>query len=222
MTKKFILLALAAASVAAFAMPAAAMAITPAHVVPTPIGAKKIDGVGHASLTGSFGTITCTSNSGTATFESGTTGTLTQTFHGCSGPTGTCTSPEQTAGTIVTTALPFHLAKVIHEHNVASTGAGVLVTPNASGAFAHFSCPLFPNTTVTGNGLIGTITAPACGASSAEATISFSSKSSGVQTHTTLAGTSGTSYSLTAFGGNASEDAHGTLTLGTAAKLECT
>jgi len=225
MTKKIILLALAAASVAAFAMPAAATAITPLHIVPTPVGAKTIDGVGHASLKGTFGTITCTGSSGSATFESGTTGTFNQKFTGCEGPTGKCTTAGQPEKTIVTTSLPFHLATVIHEHNAAGGNfAGILVTPNTeTGVFAHFACPLFPNVTVTGNGLVGTITKPECGKEGTEGTISFTSKSAGVQTHTTLTGTPLISYGLQAFSGNASEDAHGTITFGaTATKLECT
>jgi len=224
MSKKIILLALAAASLAAFALPTAAMAEgTPLHVVPAPSGAKVVDGEGSAFLTGGFGTITCTSSSGTATFTSSTKGTFEQTFKGCTGPTGTCTTSGQASGTITTTVLDFDLVTVLHEHNAAKTGPGVLVTPNTeTGVFAHFDCPLFPNTTVTGNGLVGTITNVACGASSSEPTIQFSSVSTGVQTHTTVVGTEGTSYGLKAFGGNASEDASGKITLGSAAKLECT
>ena len=143
------------------------------------------------------------------------------TLKGFTGPTGTCTTSGQASGTITTTALPFHLVTVTHEHDGTKIGSGVLITPGENEAFAHFDCPLFPNTTITGNGLVGTITTPACGAISSEPKIQFSSKSSGVQTHTTVVGTS-TTYALKAFGGAASMDATGKITLGKEAKLECT
>lgn len=224
MSKKIILLALAAVSmVAAFALPAAAMAEdVPLHVVPKPEGTKKVDGVGNAELTGSFGTVKCTSSEGTAKFATTTTGTFEQTFHGCELFGTKCTTEGQaTAGTITTTELPFDLLTVEHTPANGTSGPGILVTPNpTTGVFAHFVCG-FIKFTVEGNGLIGTITKPECGHESAETTISFSSSSTGVQTHKTVVGTE-TEYSLTQAGGNASEDAEGTVTLEKAAKLECT
>lgn len=223
MSKKIIMLALAAASVAAFALPAAAMAEdVPLHAVPQPEGTKKIDGVGNAELTGSFGTVKCTSSEGTAKFTSTTGGTFEQTFHGCELLGSKCTTEGQTtAGTITTTELPFDLLTVEHTPTTGTPGPGILVTPNpTTGVFAHFVCGLI-KFTVEGNGLIGTITSPECGHESNETTISFSSSSTGVQTHKTVVGTT-TEYSLTQAGGNASEDAEGTVTLEKAAKLECT
>lgn len=218
--KKIILLALAAASVAALlALPAAAMAEdVPLHVIPAPSGSKTIDGVGHATLTASFGKITCESSSGTATFENSTTGSFEQTFHGCTEPFGgKCTTAGQPEGTITTTTLPFHLLTV-EDTVTKATGPGVLVTPAVGTKhFATFKCPLVGERKVEGNGLIGTITLPECGKESTEATISFSSSSQGVQTHKTVVGTT-EEYTLE----NASEDAEGTITLGTKAKLECT
>jgi len=218
--KKIILLALAAASVAAFALPASAMAIVPVHVVPKPEGVKTVDGVGSATLTGLGTTITCAKSHGTATFTTTTTGTFEQTFSECVNGSGKkCTTSGQAVGVITTATLEFHLATV-EDTTTKAIGPGLLVTPPAGG-FATFLCEGGINTTVSGNGLIGTITQPACGSSSKEATISFSSSSSTVQTHKTLAGTA-TEWSLNAFGFPASEDAHGTITLGTEAKLECT
>ena len=222
MSKKIILLALAAASVAAFALPAMAMAEdAPLHLVPQPIGTKTVDGEGTAVLTSPGGNITCTSSNGTVTFSTSTTGTFEQTFHGCTGPfKEPCTTSGQPSGTITTTQLPFHLVTV--EDSVThATGPGVLVTPNeTTGDFAHFTCG-FINVNVAGNGLIGTITNVACGASSSEPTIEFSSSSANVQTHKTVVGTT-TEYSLTSGGSAASEDASGKITLGEATKLECT
>jgi hypothetical protein len=222
--KKIILLALAAASVAAFALPATAMAVeedVAVHEVPAPIGAKTITGEGSATLTGSFGNVVCTSSSGTATFENSTTGTFEQTFKGCTFG-GPCTTEGQAAGTITTTVLPFHLVTVEHTPTTGSPGPGVLVTPNAAtGVFAHFTCG-FIKVTVEGNGLLGTITKPPCGGTSSEPTIQFSSSSTSVQTHKTVVGTPNTEYSIKTNLGAASEDASGIISLGTPAELVCT
>ncbi|HEX6457246.1 MAG TPA: hypothetical protein VF009_12090 [Solirubrobacterales bacterium] len=204
MSKKIILLVLAAVSVAAFALPATAMAVeedVPLHLVPKPEGAKAIDGLGSAILTGSFGTIVCTSSSGTGEFTSSTTGTLQLTF-------GSSTTPK----------LDFHLVTV--EDSVThATGPGVLVTPNA-GTFGNFPCGPF-NVALEGNGLIGTLTKPKCGESSSEATIEFSSSSQSVQTHKTVVGTK-TEYSVSTLGSPVSLDLSIVITLRTVSKLECT
>ena len=221
--KKLILLALAAASLVAFALPATASAITALHVVPKPEGAKVIHGVGHSTLQAPFGNITCKKSSGTASFTTTTTGTFQQTFHECTEPFGgACTTSGQPAGTIQTTVLPFHLATVVHK-TTGAVGPGVLVTPGegkATGHFATFSCPIVGVRKIEGTGLIGTITKPACGTTGNEATISFTAASQAVQTHTTLAGTPNSHYSLH----ESAEVAHGTITLGAlpGPKLECT
>jgi hypothetical protein len=219
--KKLILLALAAASVAALALPAAASAITAVHVVPNPIGAKTIHGVGGLTITSAAGSMPCTASSGTLTFENGTTGSLQLTFTGCTEAFGgKCTTAGQPEGTIKTLLLPFHLATVEHTPTTGTPGPGILITPNggsATGKFATFKCPFIGERVVEGTGLIGTITKPKCSEESTELTISFTSSSSGVQTHKTLAGTA-TEYSLH----SASWDFHNTITLSTKHKLECT
>jgi hypothetical protein len=222
MSKKITLLALAAVSAVLLALPAMAMAEVPVHVTPKPEGSKTVDGVGVATLTGGFGSVECAANSGKAEFTSTTKGTFEQTFTGCKLAGSSCTTSGQAvAGTITTQSLPFDLVTVQHTPANGTSGAGLLVTPNAAtGQFATFTCG-FLGFTVKGNGLIGTITSPACGVSSTSATVSFSSSATGVQTHKTLTGTE-TEYSLENLGSKASEDAHGTITLGTSAKLECT
>ncbi|HET7418304.1 MAG TPA: hypothetical protein VFJ61_11835 [Solirubrobacterales bacterium] len=233
MSKKIILLALAVASVAAFAVPATAMGAeedVSLHAIGVPLNTNlAITGIGGATLNGAT-TITCTSSSGTANFTSTTTGTFTQTFLGCKEGFGvSCTSPGQASGTIVTTVLPFHLVTAVHT-GTGATGPGILVTPNESGAFAHFTCG-FISTTVSGNGLVGTITKPECGKSSTSSTIQFSQTSNTVQTHKTVAsidtttgvkGHTPTEYSLEAFGGKASEVAEGSIAFGKEVLLECT
>jgi hypothetical protein len=221
--KKFILLALAAASVVAFALPATASAINALHVVPKPEGVKVIHGVGTWTLQAPFGNITCKKSAGTGTLENTTTGTFQLTLHECTEPFGgACTTAGQPAGTVKTTVLPVHLATVEDPAAATKVGPGVLVTPAAGGTgrhFATFSCPIIGERKVEGNGVIGTITAPKCGESSTQATISFTAASQGVQTHKTLAGTT-TEYSLD----SSAAVAHGTITAGGAPgpKLECT
>lgn len=221
MSKKIILLALAAASVAAFALPATAMAEdVPLHLVPKPEGAKTFDGEGGVTWTTSSGSFGGTSLSGTVSFASSTTGTIQLVIKGVTEPFGgKCTTPGQPEGTIVTKVLELHLLTV--EDSVThATGPGLLLTPNG-GVFVEFKCPFVGLTIVTGNGLIGTITKPECGRESSEATIQFSSSSTGVQTHKTVVGTT-EEYSLKIGTMNASLDASGIITLGTQTKLECT
>jgi hypothetical protein len=218
--KELVLLALAAASVAALALPATASAIMALHVVPKPEGAKTIHGIGHWTLTAAFGSITCTGTSGSATFENGTTGSLVLTMHGCVEPFGgKCTTPGQPEGTIRTTVLPFHLATVV-DTPTGAIGPGVLVTPAgdvATGHFATYICPIIGERKIEGTDLIGTITKPKCSEESSELTISFTSSSSAVQTHRTLAGTN-TEYSVH----GSSRDFSINITLGQKHKLGCT
>jgi hypothetical protein len=238
--KKIILLALAAASVAAFALPASAMAEevdVSLHAKNVPLNvAQPIDGVGISTLRGPLTTITCQKSKGSATFTSTTTGTFEQTFEECKKGSNICTSPGQpeNSGIIVTTLLTFHLVTAV-DTNVTpnTTGAGILVTPNGT-VFAHFKCQGdFVTTTVEGNGLVGTITKPACGEESNEGTIQFSPVgTTTTQTHKKVAsetlpgeikGThTPTEYTLKAFGGNASEEAEGTITFSNKVSLECT
>jgi hypothetical protein len=231
MSKKIILLALAVASMAAFALPATSMAAeedVPLHAVGVSIGVPQTATGGAATLTAAFGHVTCKSSSGTATFTSTTAGNFSQTFKECTSSLGTtCTTEGQAVGVIVTTSLPFDLVTV-EDTITKATGPGVLVTPNAA-HFATFACGFIGTVKVGGNGLVGTVTAPACGASSTSATLAFSSSSTGVQTHKTVVGTPTTEYTLTSsLGGNASEDAVGTIAfknkegVAQSVKLECT
>ena len=237
MTKKIILLALAVASLAAFAMPAAATAAEEdlqLHITPVPEGSQKVDGVGVAKLFGPLGTIVeCESHTGTLTFTSSTTGTFQQEFHGChtqATPEKPCTTTGQPAGTIKTEVLVFHLVTAVDSVN-GSTGNGLLVTPTNE-KFASFTCKEELPSVVGGNGIVGTITKPGCSeVTTKEATISFTRSAGTTQTHKTVAATetpsnvkkhTPTEYSLTAFGAAAAEEAHATVTFNKEAHLECT
>jgi hypothetical protein len=241
MNKKIIMLALAAATAAVFAMPSAASAtLQSLHTTPTP---AKLDiaGVGQVKLrTITFGgtsTITCNTVTGTATPEAGgTTGTLTLRFGGsCTSATGTCTSssPIDSSGFITTTPLPYHLVTIDVTKTPTTVAPGILVTPGSGGAVAHWICGGFVSTTLGGNGLLGTITSPACGGTSSTKTISF--KAAGettTQQHRfteglTEATTTG-AWSLTKELNPASLEAHATLTATNSvgakveSKLDCT
>jgi len=222
MNKKIMLLALAAISSAMFAMPSLASAeLLPLHMTPTP---AKLDmhGVGKTILRSSGGTITCnglTSASSATPEAGGTTGTMTLRFGGeCKHSLlGTCTSssPADSSGFITTTPLPYHLVTI--DTGVTPASPGVLVTPGSGGAFAHFNCG-FAQVTVEGNGVLGTITSPACGGTSSTATISFLASPAGSTTQqhrftegSTAEKTTGP-WSLSVGGNPASMEAHATLT----------
>ena len=220
MSKKIMLLALAAVSAAVFVLPATASALVPLHLTPTPEGPQTIDDTGATAPTLSTAggtTVVCDEFHGNAEFEpGGTTGTMNLTF----GPNCrvggfiSCTSAGEPTGNIATTALPFHLA------TLASGDPGVLVTPGANNHFATFTC-FGVNTVVTGNGVLGEIEFPDCGNISDEADIDFNATAHGAQQHTKLAGTA-TEYRLKKGTENAAQDATGTLTLDEEVELDCT
>jgi len=221
MSKKIMLLALAVASMAAFALPSMAMAEDiPLHLVPKPEGAKSITG-GAAELSTVGGTVvTSKKTDGTATFETSTTGTIELTFTESSSFGFPCTSAGQSSGTVTTATQPFHLV------TLPGKVPGILITPPANGVFAEFTCAGFLTAVVKGNGIIGTITAPACGASSTTSTSKFEKSATGVQKHKKVEGTE-TEYHLTSsINGGAFQEAaqvgEGITNLVVNTKLECT
>ena len=240
MSKKIMPLALAAVTAAMFAVPAT----TSATLVPLHVNNATTANVagGAAILRSSKGNITCDKVTGKVTPEAGgTTGTMTLTFGpNCirdGNPNQPCTSinPAEPAKSISTTPLPYHLV-TLDAHGGQATGSnglkGVLVTPSANGAFAHFICHVFGIPfafAIGGNGLLGTITAPNCGVASTQSTVSFQAAGgTTTQTHrfTHGATTSTTTgpWSLSVSGQPASQEATVTLTNanGTASTLVCT
>lgn len=210
------LLALAVASVVAFAVPAMAMAEDiPLHVEPTPTAASSIKG-GVATLQTVGGTkVTCEEVTGSATWESSTTGHINLTFK------KNCKESVfgSSCGEIKTTELQFHLL------TLAGSKPGILITSN-NGHFATFSCGFgLLNVTVNGNGILGTITAPACGGESTTSTIKFE-QTNGVQKHKKVEGTT-TEYHLeSSLNGGAFEESgqtgEGVVTFEGKKKLNCT
>ena len=218
MSKKIMLLALAAVSAAVFALPSMAVAAeedVPLHLTTKPTAVNTIAG-GVATLQSTGGLkVVCQEVSGTASWESTTTGKIKLAFK------KDCT--ENLFGTectsIETTELQFHLLTL--------TGSlpGVLITPNGT-HFATFTCTGgFVKVVVTGNGILGKITAPACGGEASKATMKFE-QAGGVQSQKTVVGTA-TSYHLNSStnGGAATEagqSGEGSITFESPKKLECT
>lgn len=219
--KRAMLLALATACVAVFALPAMASAGV-WHVDKAPL--KFSGNGGTATLTPTTGTIVdCSTVAVEGEYETTTTGWVIFTFHNCRAETlftPACTSPEQPSGTIQTTKLTFH--NILLKDNV----PGILLTPNhTTNVFAHFSC-FGIQTTVEGKGVIGEISNRKCGDKANSAIVKFESISRGHQKHTQITGT-GETYDLesTTGGGSAvtaSEDAEGTIGFAEEQTLNCT
>lgn len=232
MSKKLILFAAMAISAVALSVPAIASAAPediPLHIVPKPTGASVVSGGGSTLTTTDGKKVTCKKLKGTANWESSTTGTLNLTFEeDCTATIGGVTV---SCSSITTGTLPFHLVtipgvKAGEDPHV----PGVLITKPAAAPFAKFSCSIF-SFEVLGNGIIGTITSPACGASANQAVISFASTEPGMSKHKKVVAkdpvvpaTTFTTeqYNLTQAGSEAAMDATGTVTFSESTKLECT
>jgi hypothetical protein len=229
MKNKMMLLALAAVSAAMFALPAVASAGEP--VIDPGSGKfplKFTSAGGHSELrAANEPAITCTSNSGAGQYNTGTTGEISLTFHGCNtsffGFPLSCNSAGQPSGTIKTGTSVFHNAYLTDS----KTTPGVLVTPPTGGVFTTIICGGFANIEVKGNGILGHLTAPKCGETSKTATLDFTATGSS-QTYKQVTAT-GTVFDLTSVteGGStvtAAEVAEGTVTYqpaGETAKLTC-
>jgi hypothetical protein len=228
MSKKIMLFAAMAIS-AALAVPAMAFAVeedVALHIVPKPAVASTVSG-GVSVLSSTNGnTVTCEKVKGSANWESTTTGTLNLTFE------GNCKAhiePETNVNcsSITTGTLPFHLVTVPGAAGKPHV-PGVLITKPAAGPFAKFTCSIFPFE-VLGNGIVGTITSPACGAEAESATIKFETTEPGMSKHKEVVSTGNpertttpTKYNLTQGGSESAMTATGTVQFAQKHKLECT
>lgn len=195
--KTMLLAVMAAAALAFAALPALA-------------SAAEVDfpGAGHFTVSGGktklvAGTnVECESVTGTGEFSTTTTGTVQLLFHECTAAGTPCWSPDQEeeGGTISTRVLPFHIVEV-------NGAPAVLITPGAEGTFATFFCVFgLVHVHVVGNGVIGTITAPAPNTLSPSFTMSFTATGAS-QNHKTIDGST-TEYHLQAIvNGEAPEEA---------------
>jgi hypothetical protein len=193
MTKKIMLLALAVASVAMFALPAAASA--------QEIHLEGITGFSGTAGAGSLAaegepTITCESAHVEGTVETGgTTGTISLDFTGCHttvlGFTAKCHTTGSPLDNTITSSGVFHLITIKEKV------PGILVTPVTT----TIVCANISNTITHGN-IIGTITSPACEAKSKSMTTKFVAAGT-VQEHNTYTGVTQTLTATTGEGGAA-------------------
>ena len=225
MSKKMMLLVLAVASAALFALPAFASA-EEIHFDT----AATFTGIGGAGTLVANGepTISCTTTHVTngAINGGGTTGSMTLDFTGCTAPSpfgGTvpCKTKGAAAETIATGGT-FHM--ITWKNAQGKAFPGVLVTANTT----EFECSVFGFafvTHVTGN-VIGTITSPECGKSSNKMGLSFSATEF-TQNHLEYTGIKFDLIARTGAGGSGESRTAGlnstaTLTANTAGTLTCT
>ncbi len=105
---------------------------------------------------------------------------------------------------------------------LASGAPGILIT-TLNNHFASKVCGGFVPSTLTGNGLLGTITSPACGASSNKVTLSFHSAMPGHQKHMIYTGVKyDLAKSIAGSVSTAAVDAHMTMTFPSTRTLTCT
>jgi hypothetical protein len=221
MSKKIMLLAVSAfAALALAALPALAAAAEPTMDTSTGKTVNFTGTSGTTVLRSSFGNVTCTSDTNSGTLQNGSTGTVEITFAGCKGPFNEeCENQGVGTGKITTGESVTHL---VYIKGFVKT-VGVLVTPPTGGSFAHFTChSAIPLTiTVTGNGIIGHLDSPACGATSGTFKISFSASGT-TQTYREIEGST-TVYSLISNEKAASEEGteNGTISGGATSTLTC-
>jgi hypothetical protein len=228
MSKKMMVLALTIISAAMFALPAVVSA-TPLHISST--GNFTVKGGPRTLSTSSGTTVQCGEVTGSGSFTTTTTGTVSMTF----GPTcGTtlfgvtdhCQSitpaPTET-GIIRTTALSFHLIKA---NETTTKDPAILITPSSTvpPTFYHIECEtIFGNINfaIEGNGFIGKIKSPSCGGKGKTATFDFNAPAHGVQE---LTQSTGVTYNLTKSGEKSALDMETMITFtdGVERTLTCT
>jgi hypothetical protein len=201
--------------------------------IPSAASAQEIHWSGVTSFTGVGGPvsvtttnepkITCTGKTESGSFNAGstTTGVINLTYSGCVahflGITGNCNTAGDSAQTITSSGI-FHLI------TTSTSKPGILITQVTT----TIICLGFSRMELTGNGYIGTLVSPACGASSKELKVSFEAEGS---TQKDLSYT-GVNYRLRVDTENASgettsssesaQEGSATLSSTTAGTLECT
>lgn len=180
-----VLLALAVVSATLFALPAVASAQS-WHIDQTTTFSVTGSSVKLTSTDGP--SISCTSETGSGSVSTTTSGTLSLIFHGCTGPFGfACTTPGQSSGTITAS---YSFDGIMVTSTASTKGPGILLTPHTLSTeltpgkrgFTEFSC-LGISIKVYGTGLIGTIHNPVspCGANTTTWGLNFESSSPGHQ-----------------------------------------
>jgi hypothetical protein len=196
MNKKMMVLAAALTALAFAALPAVASAGEPqTHCIN---GAASCSFTVHGGPAGwntaSAGSTNCSSVTGSGTMGT-TTGSMALVFHGCTESVfgSACTTSGQPSGTIATTALIYHNIYA----SAGKSSPAILITPNAtSGIFSHYTCAGgLVTKTISGNGLIGTLTKPKCGETTNVFEFALEQSVAGTQKHMQITG-AGTKYDL--------------------------
>jgi hypothetical protein len=197
MSKKMMVLAMAVACAALFALPAAASAQSWHNSSSGAASAFSVTGSG-GNLTTPSNTVTCTKTTGSGSFSTTTGGTVSLLFEGCTAAGfAACNSPGQTGGKI---AVHNSFDAIEPTKGSSSITPGVLLTPSSSEEhtagsgkkfFVEFSCGFFFSSKVYGNGVIGTIHSPdpSCGVPSKTFGLNFESSAAGTQKDLTWTGT---------------------------------
>ena len=212
MSKKMMLLALAVAAAALFALPAAASAVelhwTNTQAFTGTSGAGTLAAEGEPTISCTSGDISGTPSAG------GTTGTITFDFTGCTDSIfhASCHTANSGLSNTIATKGTYHLV------TLPTSRPGILVTPVET----TITCAGFFTTTMKGN-LLGEITNPVCGGENYEMAMSFAATGPG-QFDTIY---TGGQYNLTSTtsGGTAKRSglaAAGETIQSSRGKLECT
>ncbi|MGN6258082.1 MAG: hypothetical protein ACTHN3_10090 [Solirubrobacterales bacterium] len=212
MTKKMMLLAVTAVAALAFAaMPAIASAApTVDFSKPTPLPFTGKSTVSFLRSSGFAQTVECTSDHVKGEWTTGTTGHIHLLFTGCKNTsTGiACNTTGLASGEITVRSSLFHL---VYIKGFTKT-VGALVTPPVEGEktlpFAEFSCGSLFKVVVTGNGIIGHVTKPACGETSTGSTIVAQSASlNSVQKYQEIEGSTTKYHLLSSLNGGTAGEA---------------
>jgi hypothetical protein len=203
-----------------------AVAVTAMFALPSTVSAQEvhISGITTFTASGGAGTFsiagepafTCTKTQSSGSFDSGstTTGSVTVDATGCTaeffGIKANCNTAGAASGTIAGSGT-FHLVTVNNKPGMLGTPVPITMI-----------CAGFSTITVSGS-LIGTITSPACGASSKAFTVAFTASGS-TQQHLEY---TGVKYDLSAKTGSGSNvtaglTSSGTMESATQGTLECT
>jgi len=215
MSKKIMLFALVVASVAMFALPAAASA--------QEVHLEGITSFSGTAVAGSLTTegepvITCASGDVSGAFSAGgTTGEISLDFTGCHTIILGITTKCRTSGSPIDNTI--RSSGVFHLITISASKPGILVTP----VVTTIMCAGITNT-ITGGNVIGTITSPACGAQSASLTTKFGATGA-AQEHTTYTGSTFNLTTKTGEGGTVKKAglfSNATVVAATEGVLNCT
>jgi hypothetical protein len=224
MRKKMMLLALAVAWAAMFALPAAAPAQT-SHLSATT--SFSVAGAGGTLTSATGSSVICTGTSGSGTFSTTTSGSVSLKFSSCKSSGFGCDN----TGIVGQIEVTSKFNSIMVSAGTSTGKAGILLTPTGSSIltsslpshkiFTEFTCFGLLNIRVFGNGVIGTIE-EACNTTSATYRLNFESSSTGVQKDLAWTGVNYDLINDQASHPTTSLDGTATMTFPAARQLHCT